>query len=68
MWTFQLRPAGVFWNMQLPGEGIVFHEAGQYRWLATASDTLGTDQTLVFERFKGISSFDVEAICEALAG
>ena len=67
IWTFQLRPAGVFMNIQLPGEGIVFHEAGQYRWFATASDPLGSDQVLVFERFRGVSHFDVAALCEALA-
>ena len=64
--SYQVRPAGVFMNIQLPGQGLVFHEAGQYRWSITEPPAVGPDPTRS-SRFRGIYEFDVEARCESLA-
>ena len=57
--------SGIFWNIQVPGAGRVFHEAGNVRQDVVIET--GKDNIYTVLRQKGISVFDGETLCEALA-
>jgi hypothetical protein len=63
--TWSESVSGIFWNIQVPGAGRVFHEAGNVR----QDVVLETDKENIYTvlRQKGISVFDGEVLCEALA-
>jgi hypothetical protein len=58
--------SGIWWNIQVPGAGRVFHEAGNFRQDVVIET--GKDNIYTVLRQKGISVFDGEILCEALAG
>ena len=66
-WAWQERLTGVWWNIQLPREGTVYHESGQAHQTVFAPyedpDTWEYTRT----HFVGNSTFDDDALCEALA-
>ena len=48
---------GLFWNVQLPGVGLVYHDSG-------AAFIVDGE----FDRFAGLEHYDLEAICRYFAG
>jgi hypothetical protein len=63
--TWSESVSGVWWNIQVPGAGRVFHEAGNRRQDVVIET--GKDNIYTVLRQKGISVFDGEMLCEALA-
>ena len=63
--TWSESVSGIFWNIQVPGAGRVFHEAGNIRQDVVLET--GKDNIYTVLRQKGISVFDGETLCEALA-
>jgi hypothetical protein len=62
------QASGTYWNLGMPGEGQMFHEAGQF--LQLLEIPTGSDWPFIVTRFKatGVARFDGAAVCEALAG
>jgi hypothetical protein len=66
-WTWQERLTGVWWNIQLPSEGTVWHTSGQAHQTAFAPFEDPATWVYTVTDFVGNDVFDPEALCEALA-
>jgi hypothetical protein len=63
--TWSESVSGILWNIQVPGAGRVYHLAGNIRQDVVIET--GKDNIYTVLRQKGISVFDGEVLCEALA-
>ena len=66
-WAWQEQVTGAWWNIQLPKEGAVFHESGHIYQSVFAPEEDADTWIYTVSRLIGNSTFDDEALCEALA-
>jgi hypothetical protein len=66
-WTWQEQVTGAWWNIQLPAQGTVFHESGRMSQSVVAPTDDSETWIYTVSRLVGNSTFDVDALCEALA-
>ena len=66
--TWQETTSGKYWGFTIPGEGRVFHEAGNFRQVVEA--ITDDPETWIYTQLReprGSAVFDELALCEALA-
>ena len=62
--TWQEQVSGKFWGINLPGEGIVLHESGTWRYMMSV---VLPDKEIMFPsdvRFHGNMVYDYDTLCD----